>query len=152
MPLAWTVVGVALALALGVGGTLAVQQLTGHDAATTPRPATSTAVSTFAVSGNLTLADYMPAAGDLGVPCQGIGGYDDIQGGAQVVIYDATGRQLAVGALNQGEILGLGRCVFAFRLSGVPRGDGGPYSVEVSHRGKIAFTFAQAYDVEMSLG
>ena len=50
----------------------------------------------------------------------------------------ASGKTLAVGSLDPG-VAQSGACTFTFTVEDVKAGVG-PYSVEVSHRGKIAFT------------
>ena len=104
------------------------------------------------VQGNFTLHD--PGHwGGAGQTCDASGdsGYSDITNGAQVTVYDASGKLLALGALRQGIVAAFGYCRFAFTVLGVPAG-AGPFMVEVAHRGKIAFTVEQAADVELSLG
>lgn len=119
-------------------------------AATTPAPA----AKTFIASGTLDL-DGQPDGGP-GEYCQGAGGYNDIAAGAQVVIYNAAGTQLAIGALGSGSTVShgpdtLATCRFRFSVPSVPSGVG-PYSVEISHRGKIAFTEADARSIKLSIG
>lgn len=139
------VVLVVLAAAVGSAGTLLVQKLGAHHGggATTPAPA-----RTFVATGRLTLQDMDTVRAN----CRGQGGYSDIQTGTQVIVYDASGKQLAVGQLGLGAAADAFDCIYPFVVTGVPVGDGGPYSVEVSHRGKIAFTRAQAAYIQMSLG
>lgn len=106
----------------------------------------------FAVHGTLKLVGDHLAIG--GQPCFGTSGYDDIAVGASVVIYDAAGKQLVIGALGGGtsnQPGSLGVCTFTFDISGVPAGVG-PYSIEVTHRGKVPFDQSTASDVELTLG
>ena len=138
VPWPWALAVALVALALGVVGTLAVQKLTGHHAG---------AAQTFTVAGRLHLTD-----GDtLLNGCRGTGGYADIEAGAQVVVYDNAGKSLAAGELGPGAEDATG-CLYPFTVTGVPVGGGGPYSVEITHRGKIVFTRTQAGYLQMSLG
>jgi hypothetical protein len=131
--------------------------LAGHnDDASTPTASTSGSASgsaepkTFNVAGALTLID----AGNQnlgGGACQGSGGYDDIVEGAQVVVSDASGTTIAVGALGGGARDSSVECVFPFTIVGVPDAPG-PFNVEVTHRGTIAFTRDNATSIQMSLG
>ena len=65
--------------------------------------------------------------------CYGTGDYDDIRGGADVTVTNASSKVLAVGRLSQGQVSPSGDCVLSFHVS-VPRGQG-PYGLELSHRG-----------------
>lgn len=81
----------------------------------------------------------------------GTGGYDDIHEGASVVIYDASGKKLAVGALEAGKKRESGLCVFDFEVPDIPAG-AGPYGVEVASRGQVSFTEDRADAIVVSLG
>ena len=105
--------------------------------------------STFTASGTLGLVALDSAEADCS---SGKGGYDDIHKGASVVIYDADGKKLAVGALKSGKELGDdGLCVFDFAVPDVPSGDG-PYGVEVGTRGQVSFTEDESDRIVISLG
>ena len=80
-----------------------------------------------------------------------MGGYDDIHKGASVVIYDADGKKLAVGALKAGKGGESGLCMFDFDVPDIPSGKG-PYGVEVASRGEVSFTEKQADSIVVSLG
>lgn len=78
--------------------------------------------------------------------CMGQGGYDDIAQGAPVTVYSGSGEVLATGQLGRGDDHGWtpnddtersNQCWFTFTVS-VPRSDF--YQVEVSHRGKQAYS------------
>jgi len=120
-----------------------------------------TASKTITASGTLTLqlGAYM---NEDDVNCTGLEGYSDIAAGVQVVVYDATGKAVGLGRLGSGQVEGDDRdvagttvhgdrCEFSFSVGGVPAG-AGPYSVEVSHRGKIAFAEAEAGSLRLTLG
>lgn len=71
--------------------------------------------------------------------CGGRGGYDDINPGATVTVYDAESKVLATGKLDKGKFAGQksdAPCVFTFAVPNVPGGHDF-YQVQVSHRGKI---------------
>ncbi len=139
-PWPWVAAGGAVLLAvIGVLTFLLVNHNSGKSPA-----------STITVRGNLTLIGLIGDPTASG-PCDASlrGGMGDIAPGAQVVVYDATGKTVGIGELQEGTIDG-GACVMPFTVAGVPAGVG-PYSVEVTHRGKIAFTEAEASDVELSL-
>lgn len=107
---------------------------------------------TFIAAGTLDLTDPTGLLGvQEGGSCSGKGGYSDIIAGTQVVIFDAAGKTLVSGSLEGGTASGLGQCTFTFSIDGVPAGVG-PYSVEVSHRGKIVFMQADANNIGVSLG
>jgi hypothetical protein len=106
----------------------------------------SATASTFVVEGTLTLDE--PVTNDA--PCFGADGYDDITEGAQVIVTDATGRTVGIGELLEGEGTEEG-CEFQFEVDDVPSG-AGPYSVEVTHRGKIAFQESDAQSLDLTLG
>jgi len=123
--------------------------------------AKSAAPKTFTAAGTLTLqlGAYM---NEDDVNCTGLEGYDDIKTFAQVVVYDATGKAVGLSQLGYGKLVGPDRdvlgttvhgdhCTFDFSVPGVPAG-AGPYMVEVSHRGKIAFTEASAGSIALTLG
>jgi hypothetical protein len=91
---------------------------------------------TISVFGTLTLTSGF--ANLDGQRCAGRGGFDDVHEGAQVVLTDASGTTLAVGALLPGLIQSDG-CVFAFAIQNVPSGKGF-YGVTVSHRGTLQYS------------
>jgi hypothetical protein len=136
-----------------IGAVVAVVALAGscssHAAAAKPIPSPKL----INVIGSIALTNgmqYRAAADGADCDASGTPGYSDMVAGTQVVVYDAGGKQLAIGTLGPGTTQA-GACTFPFTIGGVPSGVG-PYSVEVSHRGKIAFTEAQAGDVELTLG
>lgn len=62
------------------------------------------------------------------------GPYMDIQEGATVTVYSASGKVVATGALQQG-VPSATDCTFPFTASGVPEGEKF-YQVEVEHSGR----------------
>lgn len=87
--------------------------------------------------------------------CGGKDSYDDINPGAPVTVYDGTGKALAKGTLDKGKFEGkdlLAPCVFTFSVVNVPGGLDS-YQVEVSHRGRVSVSSAEAKSlVVLSLG
>lgn len=106
---------------------------------------------TFTMTGLLSLSSS--DARSTGSPdgCAGDGGYDDIRGGALVTVQDSSGKIVGTGALDSGYDSGI-ICVFSFRVADVPD-DSDFYSVEVSHRGGLTYTNAEAREMlSFSLG
>ncbi|MCP2255493.1 hypothetical protein LY13_004269 [Prauserella aidingensis] len=107
--------------------------------------------TTMTVSGTIALTDGVTEYTEVG-DCMGHEGYDDIGPGAQVTITGNTGTVLAAGQLGAGRQDGDAySCLFDFDVADVPTGHG-PYQVEVSHRGTIAFTEDQATGIALTLG
>jgi hypothetical protein len=108
----------------------------------------------ISVTGSVTITSSI----DGGKTCQGVDGYDDIHGGASVVIHDSAGKVVATGALDDGVGTELATadiavtCRFDFTVRDVPRQKF--YGVEVSHRGTVTFNAKQvsAGPVALSLG
>ncbi len=79
-------------------------------------------------------------------PCLVEAGYDDQQDGAQVVVTDATGKTVGVGALKATGLQVLSGstamtdtwCGFTFSVLKVPRGSGF-YGVAIGHRDPVQF-------------
>jgi hypothetical protein len=116
-------------------------------------------IKTITVEGYMDLnIPHQWSAHDAGSPCDASlsQGYSDMAQGAQVTIYDAAGKVLTLGALDAGTIATdtdpvFGICRFAFQVPGVPN-IAGPFQIQVSHRGMVAFTKDQALNVALSLG
>lgn len=111
----------------------------------------STAAATFNLSGTVTITDlggYYNQGNYPGAFCTGDSGYEDIREGAQVVVRDADGTQVAVGELGPGSMTGNPRkdltagCAFPLMVFGVPDGSS-IYSIEVSHRGELSYKRAE---------
>lgn len=117
---------------------------------------------TVDVYGTLTLTDRSAVNyalnGTKGEECWGEDGYDDIAGGAQVVIRDSDGTKVGLGELDTGALTEdsdrfyAAPCLFPFAVTDVPAGDdaGAVYSVEVAHRGEVSFSLGDM--VELTLG
>lgn len=112
-------------------------------------PSGSPEAETFLVTGSITLTDGSIGSG--GGECWGADGYDDMSGGAQVVVKDAAGVRVAVGALDPGVKMSSIECRFDFRVEDVPSGSA-VYSIEVAHRGEVSFTEDEAVGLDLTLG
>jgi hypothetical protein len=111
---------------------------------------TQTIIGTILLSGESSIV-----ASDLGKPCQGEGGYDDIRPAAQVLVTNAQGEPVATGRLSDGvwveSALGtqLLYCQFSFEIE-VPGGE--PfYTIEVSHRGELTYSAQELEDLGWTL-
>jgi hypothetical protein len=94
----------------------------------TPKPKLSASGS---ISVPIDASALMTGATDNteGSPCTSTAGYDDIAGGTQVVITDATGKTVAVGVHESGALKAGpdatafdARCDFPFTVTGIPAG------------------------------
>lgn len=105
----------------------------------------SSAPASFTLRGSLTLTSPTPLDYDHKA-CTGSGGFDDIVKGAAVTVYDAEGKTVATGALGDGRYASedsTAPCVFPVVVPGVPGGSKF-YRVEVSHRGQLTVSAADA--------
>lgn len=126
-------------------------------AATTPptpaasaAPATTAAAAPFTIVGSIALTDsFVPGPG--GVGCEGDGGYSDITTGGVVTVSDASGTIVAVGSIKVGAPTAA-ECTLFFEVTDVPASPF--YQIEVTNRGLVTFTDAQARggEVMLSLG
>lgn len=132
---------------LFLGGTAVGAALVGAVWSITAAAAASP--GTFTLHGTMTL---MKAVGAPSVGCLDTGGYSDINEGASVTVYDASGKVAAVGRLGKG-IYASFVCTFPIDVANVPDGQQF-YQVEVTHRGKVSVTAdqAKAGKVSLSLG
>lgn len=97
------------------------------------------APTTITVKGDMMTTGYNTTAGSS---CTGYSAFSDLNAGAPVTVYDATGKVVALGKLDDGRTTNVISCTFPFTVDGVPAGDF--YSVEVSHRGKVQVAAADA--------
>ncbi|WP_371617060.1 hypothetical protein [Streptomyces sp. NBC_00454] len=138
----WKTAAVVLAVtqALTLGGVAAVAG-SGQDASKAPK--------TFQLNGVFVLSDADSVGNSSSAGrCFGTGGYNDIREGASVTVYDKAGTVLAVGSLGastftDGGYKGVDKCAYKVAVDGVPTG-AGFYQVEVSHRGKVNLSEADA--------
>lgn len=105
-----------------------------------PGGATLTPAPTVPIRGTLTLT-----TGDLQWhegACRGIAGFSDLVDGAGVTVKDGKGEVIAVGSLHVDKARSSNpRCVFAFSIDAP---DSAFYAVEVSHRGALTYSKADA--------
>jgi hypothetical protein len=106
-------------------------------------------------SGTVTLVDSADAGFDPGDSCTGENGYDDVRGGAQVIVTDGRGDTLSTGRLSAGEFDGFG-CVFSFALQDVTRADFYTLTVAGGRRGELQYSYDELaendWSVQLSLG
>lgn len=102
----------------------------------------SSAPASFTLRGTMTLTGDNVPSGDTSEGCTGYEGYEDIAQGASVTVYDSAGAVVATGALGTGKPESAA-CVFPVRVPDVPGGSKF-YRVEVSHRGQVTVTAADA--------
>ncbi|WP_405699105.1 hypothetical protein OG209_05285 [Streptomyces sp. NBC_01383] len=120
-----------LGLALGAGLVGGIWAYTSRDA---DEPATFTLIGTFTLTEG--------AIRTKGDNCRGSGGYADIGQGTSVTVYDGAGGVAATGSLGVSQY-SVGACAFIVAVDDVPKGEKF-YQVEVSHRGKVQLTGAEA--------
>lgn len=119
--------------------------------ATTPTAAPSSSTTVFTMQGTVVLDRGNPNRANVSlvdadakiVPCHGRGGYDDLRVGAQVTVYDASGKVVGVGAVDSVSSTADKGCRLDWSVPNVPGGYG-PYQYEVTHRGKLTITEADA--------
>lgn len=114
---------------------------------------------TFTASGTFTLKQV--SLGDTpNDPCGGTGGFSDIQEGVAVVVRNSNGKKVALGQLGPGvrdeltltsDTSDSGYCVFPVEVTDIPA-KGTIFSIEISHRGEIAFKKADADKLDLTLG
>jgi hypothetical protein len=103
-----------------------------------------------ASAGNPFNGDYAYHVDQSSGTCTGVGGYSDINQGAQVVISDDSGKTLAITSLDKGAFFSGQGCVFMWHAK-VPKL--GFYGVSASNRGTVKFSQAEmAYLPELTLG
>lgn len=161
MPVSRIVIpGIALLLAVAGAG------CSGQSGTPPPSdPTTFIMRGTLTLDGNLVIGRRPGEVFDpakpvtAGTDCAGAGGYDDIEAGAAVTVFDGD-TVIAVGSLEPGEVVSAqasghskatGTCRFSFSIANVATGRAF-YSVEVSHRGKVNFPADRAEDVSLTLG
>lgn len=128
--------------AIGVGAYFGINALT---VVNKPNP--------FTLTGTLQLnSDSITTSGlPIGYKCAGEGGYTDIGPGTALTVSDETGKLLAKGAIESSYGQS-GACTLTFKIYNVP-GGATFYKVEVSHRGQMSYTEAEAKaGIDLSLG
>lgn len=137
--LAALVAAAGIAVAACSASTPAAQTVTKTETVTvTAEPS----ADTFTMNGTLALYGDGNHFTEDGDSCAGKGGYDDLRQGTQVTVYDATSKILGVGQIDTA-IYAAGLCTMAWSVADVA-GAAGPYQYEVSHRGKMTISEADA--------
>jgi hypothetical protein len=94
------------------------------------------------------------AAATVGGPCKGLGPFDGLLGGTQVVVRNQTDAVIATGALNPGTVVDGSTCEFAFIVQALPRADA--YQFAVAQRTVQTYTYddlaASGWQVTLTLG
>lgn len=93
------------------------------------------------VSGLLELYGDESSVENNGTECWGVGGYGDIQEGAEVTIRDGSGELIGSGNLDAGSTVGDGTCTFLWFIDDVSEVDF--YEIEVSSRGALTYSKAE---------
>jgi len=112
----------------------------------------------FKENGNINIAGTFTLYAnsyDENKPCEGDGGYSDINQGAKVTVRNGEGDILTVSDLGEGLADEFGAdCVFNFNLNDVPNSK--VYQFEVSHRGEVVYSKQQLaekdFKINLSLG
>lgn len=144
--LGWTVLVLVLLIGAGVSTWFFMQPEPAKPTATS----SSTGPGTFTVSGTVILSrGQFTWVSSENPTCNGFNGFDDIRGGGQVTVTDASGKTLAVGSISRGNAEGITTetdgthraaiCPLPFSVLDVPRGVG-PYGVKITHRGTLTYT------------
>lgn len=127
----------------------ALEDAAGNDASASA-PAGRT---TQTIEGSVTLRDES-ASYKVGAHCGGLGGYSDIQEGADVEVLDAEGVLIGLGGLRDSEGISATTCRLHFTVENVPATDF--YEFEVSGRGGPTFSHkeleADGWTVDMAIG
>lgn len=126
----WLVPVIAAIVLIGAGASIGVYLLTSKtDIVDMLSP-------NMTVTGTVTLElDDMT---NSGTACWGKRGYADLKAGAPVVVTDAAGKTVGMGALDSGKEVS-GQCILSFKVKDVPKGSDF-YGVAVSHRGVVQFS------------
>jgi hypothetical protein len=128
-----------------------IDAIGGTDAASSETPA-----ATYTLTGEITLYGRDHSRYVTAPACVGVGGYDDLRPGTGVTVRNQDGTIIATGALAGGVAPPTARshCTFSFTVSDVPYSPF--YSVEVSHRGELAYSFEEleemGWHVALALG
>jgi hypothetical protein len=99
--------------------------------------------TTYTLTGEISLLGLDNSFTLTAPSCVGDGGYDDFREGTGVTVRDQAGAIIATGSLTGGRRPGSSgnSCAFLFTIPGVPYS--AFYSVEVSHRGELEYSFEE---------
>lgn len=126
---------------------------------TTEAGVTTTTEAPFGITGTMTLEDGMIFEE---TPCEGDGGFDDMTGGANVVVKDGEGSIIGTGSLSPGEpvdpdpndSVDFWYCVFEFEVPLAEEADF--YTVEIAGREGPVYSQAEMeaadWIVDLSIG
>jgi hypothetical protein len=130
----------AAGLIIGAGGVGLAWGLTssGPSPAAAPTP---TEAATFTLTGTMEVTGIKNWR-RVSTQCEGIGGYDDIGESTSVTVYSGSGQVVGTGRLTNGVVFGAS-CSFSVMVEKVPVGSDF-FQVEVSHRGKLTLSAADA--------
>jgi hypothetical protein len=106
--------------------------------------------ATYSYSGHVSTT-ALDSEEDFGGSCLSIGGYDDIETGAQVIVTDADGKTVAVTTLSDGVLVAgvepyqreLSTCQFAFAVKVEGKSDFYGIHVGDEVRGTVQYTRTQ---------
>ncbi len=107
---------------------------------------------TFALDGQVVLESASNVVGDEGgqEACKGGGGYADIIGGEDVVVFDQGGEELARIQLELGQPEDGGQtCIFPFAISELPEEDG--YAVVIGDRDPVPYTLDELRENDFAI-
>lgn len=99
--------------------------------------------------------DCLAEAGSF---CKTTGPLADVGAGATVTVFDAAGKAIGLGSVGEGALAkdadgyGAWSCGLPFTVTDVPELEDSIYSVEVSQRGQVNFSRADAANVILTLG
>jgi hypothetical protein len=112
---------------------------------------------TFALNGQVVLQSESNVVGEEGgqEACRGGGGYTDIIGGEDVVVFDQNEEEVARSQLELGQPEDGGQtCVFPFAVPELPEADG--YYVVIGDREPVPYSLDELredeFDIELVLG
>jgi len=142
------IAGIGAIAAVGIAaGTYAL-----WPASSAPTPTPAPTPATFDLQGTVTLTsvDVVYETGRHGEECHGRNGFKDMNAGAEVTVYGANDTVIGTGQLEQG--VWFDSCVFRFTVPSVP--ETRFFEVQVSHRGRVAFSMddVRAMKVALQLG
>lgn len=135
------------------GSDMAATTTTVAEPTTTSAPTTTT-IPVPTVNGAIVLREFSSSE-----PCFGRGGFDDMRGGANVVVRDGNGNVIGTGALESGVLVdtvsGISNyCEFGFSVELARTADF--YTVEVAGRGGPVYSHADmeenGWEVNLTLG
>lgn len=147
----WWAFAAAIVVMIGAAG-IGIGIRSGGGSSSTPKVSTQPhGKSTITLTGALELDNGTSGFDDTNFTstdgnCNGTGGYTDLAAGTSITVYDNTGAVISVGNLSAGSDTG-DACIFAWSIPNVPKSNF--YKVEISHRGQLTYSYAQATSGEL---